>query len=392
MKREDLIARFIDIYGNEGTSDNIYVFFAPGRVNLIGEHTDYNGGHVFPCALTLGTYAAVRPRTDQTIRFASLNVKHGEIRSTSLCDLSWKKQDGWTNYPKGVIDCFLKRGNCLDHGFDVLYYGDIPSGAGLSSSASIEVVTGLLIKTLYHFDTINMIDIAVLAQRAESSYVGVRCGIMDQFASAMGKKDTAIFLSTDNMKYEYVPLKLDGLHLVVTNSKIHHQLGSSEYNKRRDECEKALKKLQVVANVNSLCDLSTDTFESCKDVIMDPVLTKRARHAVYENARTIRAVNALRVNNLKRFGQLLNESHVSLRDDYEVSCPEIDYLVELAWNEPGVLGSRMTGGGFGGCTISLVEDGEVEQFKEVLSSKYKARYNLVPDFYVVETGDGARQL
>ncbi len=391
MKKEEFTQKFLDIYG-PGGGEKLQTFFAPGRVNLIGEHTDYNGGHVFPCALTLGTYAIVRPREDRIVRLASLNVKNGQIRTVSLDDLSKHPDDGWTSYVKGVLDSFAKRGNTLPHGFDVLYYGNIPSGAGLSSSASIEVVTGLMLKVLYQFDKLNMIDIAVLGQRAESNYVGVRCGIMDQFASAMGKKDTAIFLSTDNMKYEYVPLKLDGLHIVVTNSKIHHQLGNSEYNKRREQCEKALKKLQVIANINSLCDLSKDTFESCKDVIMDPVLTKRAKHVVYENARTIQAVNALRVNNIRRFGELLNESHISLRDDYEVSCPEIDFLVELAWKQPGVLGSRMTGAGFGGCTISLVEDDKIDNFKAVLAERYRERYNLVPDFYVLETGDGARML
>lgn len=392
MNRGELLNKFIEFFGENIDTGGIRVFFAPGRVNLIGEHTDYNGGHVFPCALTLGTYAAVRLRTDRTVRFASLNVKKGQIRTASLDDLSKKQDDGWVSYPKGVLDCFSKRGNTLPVGFDVLYYGNIPSGAGLSSSASIEVVTALFVKELYHFDTLNMIDIAVLSQRAESNYVGVHCGIMDQFASAMGKKDNAIFLSTDTMKYKYVPLKLDGLHLVITNSKVHHQLGTSEYNKRHEECQKALKKLQVVANINSLCDLTTDNFESFKDVIMDPTLTKRARHVVYENARTIRAVNALRVNNLKRFGELLNESHASLRDDFEVSCPEIDFLVDLALKQPGVLGSRMTGAGFGGCTVSLIQDDGIENFKKVLGTRYRERYNIVPDFYVVETGDGAREL
>ena len=389
MKREAMIAKFKELYGEGG---EIRTFFAPGRVNLIGEHTDYNGGHVFPCALTVGTCAAVRLRQDRQVNFASLNVRDGEIRSVSLDDLTYRKEDRWTNYPKGVLSIFKDRGNDLPYGFDVLFYGNIPSGAGLSSSASIEVLTALIVRDLYHLDHLNRIDLAVIAQRAESHYVGVQCGIMDQFASALGKKDQAIFLSTATMKYSYIPLRLTGLHLVLTNSGVRHKLGESEYNVRIRECQKALKKLQTVANIKSLCDLSTDQFESCKDVIMDPVLTKRARHAVYENARTIRAVSALRANHLQHFGELMNASHASLRDDYEVSCPEIDYLVDLAQGLEGVYGSRMTGGGFGGCTVSLVEDSAIDTFRDLLDSRYEDRFNLVPQFYVVESGDGAREL
>lgn len=389
ITRAQMVSEFANRYGEGGP---VRVFFAPGRVNLIGEHTDYNGGHVFPCALTLGTYGAIRLRDDRKIRLTSLNVRTDEIREASLDDISYQKRLGWANYPLGVIWAFHMRGNHLDRGFDALFYGDIPAGAGLSSSASLEVLTGTMLRDMYHFENVNMIDVAVVAQRAESLFVGVKCGVMDQFASAMGKKDHAIFLSTDSLHYEYIPLKLDGIHIVVTNSEVRHQLGSSEYNKRREECAKALKKVQVVANINSLAEITTDTLSTYKDIIMDPVLIKRTRHVVTENARTIKAVNALRVNNIKRFGELMNESHDSLRDDYEVSCPEIDYLVDCARKVPGVLGSRMTGGGFGGCTVSLVEDTSIDDFRTTLTKKYQEHYNITPEFYVVESGDGAREL
>ncbi len=389
MQRTELIREYEAIFGTGG---EIRTFFAPGRVNLIGEHTDYNDGHVFPCALTLGTYAAVRLRSDRRLRFASLNVKNASIREGSLDDLSYHREAGWANYPKGVIWAFEEEGFHLPFGMDILYNGTIPSGAGLSSSASIEVLTALILREMYCFDQIRNIELALLAQKAECEFVGVQCGIMDQFASAMGKKDHAIFLSAETLKYEYVPLRLDHTHIVITNSKVRHKLAASGYNQRHEECRRALRKLQVVANVSALADLTTDQFESCKDVIMDPVLIRRAKHVVYENARTIRAVNTLRVNNIRRFGELMNESHNSLRDDFEVSCPEIDYLVERAREVDGVLGSRITGGGFGGCTVSLVKDEAIDAFKAHLKKTYQMHYNQVPEFYVVESGDGAYEI
>ncbi len=389
MQRTELIREYEAIFGTGG---EIRTFFAPGRVNLIGEHTDYNDGHVFPCALTLGTYAAVRLRSDRRLRFASLNVKNASIREGSLDDLSYHREAGWANYPKGVIWAFEAEGFHLPFGLDILYNGTIPPGAGLSSSASIEVLTALILREMYSFDQIQNIELALLAQKAECEFVGVQCGIMDQFASAMGKKDHAIFLSAETLKYEYVPLHLDHTHIVITNSRVRHKLASSGYNQRHEECRRALRKLQVVANVSALADLTTDQFESCKDVIMDPVLIRRAKHVVYENARTIRAVNTLRVNNICRFGELMNESHNSLRDDFEVSCPEIDYLVERAREIDGVLGSRITGGGFGGCTVSLVKDEAIDAFKAHLKKTYQMHYNQVPEFYVVESGDGAYEI
>lgn len=394
MELEELKKKFLDIYGEDSNQGEIRAFFAPGRVNLMGEHIDYNGGHVFPCALTLGTYGLIRKRLDTKVRLASLNVGLGSVREFSVDEpLQYDKAaDGWTGYVKGVFWAYEMRGNAIPSGCDILYWGNIPNGAGLSSSASIEVLTACMIRDVFTEAHVDQVELAVLGQRAESKFVGVACGIMDQFASAMGKKDNGIFLDTDRIKYEYVPLRFGTAKIVLTNSKVKHSLAASAYNTRRQECEKALKKLKNVANINFLCDLGWDQFESYKDVIMNDVLVRRARHAVYENSRTIRAVNALRVNNIRRFGTLMNESHKSMRDDYEVSCPEIDYLVELAQGIEGVYGSRMTGGGFGGCTVSLVEEAVVPEFEETLGKKYKEKYGLDADFYVVEAGDGAREL
>ncbi len=389
MERSELIKAFENVYGTGG---EIRTFFAPGRVNLIGEHTDYNGGHVFPCALMNGTYAAVRLRSDRKLRFASVNVRNSEIREGSLDELNYSKAAGWTNYPRGVFWAYEQSQRHIPCGAEILYFGDIPPGAGLSSSASMEVLTGLLIRTLYSFPEVDLIEIARLAQQAESEFVGVHCGIMDQFISAMGKKDHAVFLAAESLKYQYVPLHFKDTQIVITNSMVRHSLASSKYNERRAECARALKKLQVVSNIKALCDLGTDYFESYKDVIMDPVLTKRARHVVYENARTIRARNALRLNHVERFGELMFASHASLRDDYEVSCPELDFLVERAGETDGVLGSRMTGGGFGGCTVSLIRNDAVETYKEYAARCYQREYQRTPEFYIVAAGDGAHEI
>ncbi len=389
MQRTDLIQNFQRIYGEGG---EIRTFFAPGRVNLIGEHTDYNGGHVFPCALKNGTYGVIRKREDRRVRLVSLNTRIEEIKEFSLEELTYQKESGWANYPKGVLWALSEDGYEIPAGMEILYYGTIPSGAGLSSSASIEVLTALMVRELYDLKTISTVDLAVYSQKAERDFVGVDCGIMDQFASAMGREENAIFLNASNLKYEYIPLKLKDIHLVITNSKVRHKLASSEYNKRHEECNKALKKIRAVVNVKHLADLSTDQFKSCKDVIMDATLIRRARHVVSENARTIRAVNALRVNNFTKFGMLMTESHNSLKSDYEVSCPEIDDLVASALEVEGVLGSRITGGGFGGCTVSLVKDEAIEGFRKHLSEMYQEKYHTLPEFYVVESGDGAHEI
>ncbi len=386
--KETVLNKFEELFGDV---NGVNVYFAPGRVNLIGEHTDYNGGHVFPCALTIGTYAAVRKRADRKLNFYSMNFEKLGVIETSLDDLTPSDAAGWTNYPKGVMWAFAERGMKMDCGLDIVLNGNIPNGSGLSSSASLEVLTGYYLRDLYGFDVTN-IDLAKIGQYSENNFNGMNCGIMDQFASAMGKKNHAIFLDTADLSYEYAPLVLDGAKIVVTNSNVKHSLVNSEYNVRRSECEKALEELQTVVKINGLGDLTEEQFEANKSVIKDEVCVKRAKHAVYENQRTIRAVEALKKNDLKLFGELMNASHVSLRDDYQVSCDEIDVLVEEAWKVEGVIGSRITGGGFGGCTVSIVKDEAVESFKEKVGAAYKERVGRQADFYVVEIGDGPGRL
>ena len=384
-----LLEKFIEVYGEGG---EIGGYFAPGRVNLIGEHTDYNGGHVFPCALTLGTYGLARKREDRKLRFYSLNFQRLGVTETSLDDLVPSDKAGWTNYPKGVMWAFEKRGYTFDCGVDFLIYGNIPNGSGLSSSASLEVLTGLMLKDMYGIEELTMQDLALIGQYSENNFNGMNCGIMDQFASAMGKKDCAIFLDTATLEYEYAPIKLPDAKIVITNSKVKHSLVSSAYNDRRRECETALKELQAVVDIKTLGDLTEEQFEAHKDAIQDPVCRKRAKHAVYENQRTIRAVDALKANDIETFGRLMNETHISLRDDFEVSCAETDLLAELAWQVPGVLGSRITGGGFGGCTVSIVKNESVDLFIQSLDRPYEEKTGHKAEFYVVDVGDGAHAL
>lgn len=383
-----VLDRFKKVFGdNEGVS----VFFAPGRVNLIGEHTDYNAGHVFPCALTIGTYAAARTREDNKLRFNSMNFEECGVIESSLEELTPSKEAGWTNYPKGVMWAFTERGMKMPCGLDMVIYGNIPNGSGLSSSASLEVLTGYMLKDLYGFDVTN-VELAQIGQYSENNFNGMNCGIMDQFASAMGKKDNAIFLDTSDLSFEYAPIKLDGMKIVVTNSKVKHSLVDSAYNDRRSSCEKALAELQEVISINGLGELSIEEFEAHKDAVKDDDRRLKAKHAVYENQRTISAVKALREGDIEEFGRLMNQSHISLRDDYDVSCEEIDVLVDAAWSVPGVIGSRITGGGFGGCTVSIVKDEAIDAFKDTLTKAYKDKCNLVPEFYVVSIGDGPSKM
>ena len=386
---EKLMETFQNLFGADG---DIRTYFAPGRVNLIGEHTDYNGGHVFPCALTLGTYAVARKRDDRVLRFYSENFASLGVIETSLDDLVPDEKADWTNYPKGVMWTFEKRGYKLPQGMDIAIYGDIPNGSGLSSSASLEVLTGIVLKGMFGFDEITMPEIAQIGQYSENNFNGCNCGIMDQFASARGKKDNAIFLDTNTLEYEYAPVVLPDAKIVITNSKVKHSLVDSAYNDRRSECETALEELKSEMPIVTLGDLTEAEFEAHKDTIKDPVRQLRAKHAVYENQRTIRAVAALKANNIEEFGKLMNESHVSLKNDYEVSCEEIDILVDLAWEIPGVIGSRITGGGFGGCTVSIVKNDAVDTFIEKVGNGYKEQTGNTAEFYVVEVGDGAHRL
>ena len=371
-----------------GKNENVKAYFAPGRVNLIGEHTDYNGGHVFPCALTIGTYAAAAKRDDRMIQLFSLNQKNIGVVSFCLDDvIAPSEAAGWTNYPMGVVWAFEKRGMKLDKGFDMVIYGNIPNGSGLSSSASLEVLTGFVLRDLYGFEVSNT-DLALIGQYSENNFNGCNCGIMDQFAVAMGQKNSAIFLDTADLSYEYAPIKLDGAKIIVTNTNKKHKLTDSQYNARRSMCEEALSILQKKLDIKGLGDLSIEEFEESKDLLTDPDMQKKAKHAVYENQRTIEAVKALKDGNLDHFGELMRQSHESLRDDYDVTGVELDTLAEEAWKVPGVIGSRMTGGGFGGCTVSIVKDEAIENFKKTVGENYKNKIGYEATFYTVEIGSG----
>ena len=388
MVWENVLEKLKELFGGEG---EIGVYFAPGRVNMIGEHTDYNGGHVFPCALTIGTYGVARKREDKKLRFYSMNFEQLGVIESSVEDLKPEKEADWTNYPKGVMWAFGEKGMKVTQGMDIVLFGNIPNGSGLSSSASVEVLTGFILRDMFGFDVTNQ-DLALIGQYSENKFNGVNCGIMDQFAIAMGKKGNAIFLDTATLQYEYAPIELADAKIVISCSNKKRGLGDSKYNERRSECERALAELKEVVKIESLGDLTEEQFEQYKDAIKEEVCKKRAKHAVYENQRTIHAVRALKENNVALFGKLMNESHVSLRDDYEVTGIELDTLVEEAWKIDGVIGARMTGAGFGGCTVSIVKDAAVETFIREVGAAYEKKIGYAADFYVVEIGDGPVKL
>lgn len=382
--KETVLKKFEEVFGD---TEGVKVFFAPGRVNLIGEHTDYNAGHVFPCALTIGTYAVARKRDDKKLRFYSMNFEQLGVIESDIENIKPEKEADWTNYPKGVMWAFGERGFKIPCGMDILLNGNIPNGSGLSSSASVEVLTGAILRDFFGFDVSNQ-DLALIGQFSENNFNGVNCGIMDQFAIAMGKKDHAIFLDTADLFYTYAPVKLEGAKIVIACSNKKRGLGDSKYNERRSECETALAELQTVIDVQGLGNLSEEQFEEYKYAIKDETRVRRAKHAVYENQRTLKAVAALEANDIELFGQLMNASHISLRDDYEVTGIELDTLVEEAWKVDGVIGSRMTGAGFGGCTVSIVKDEAIENFRKQVGEAYLAKIGYAADFYVVEIGDG----
>ncbi|MBS6170632.1 galactokinase [Lachnospiraceae bacterium SGI.256] len=388
MKKK-LFDMFAELFGD---SEGARFYFSPGRVNLIGEHTDYNGGHVFPCALTLGTYGAARKREDNKIHLYSMNLDSFGVVEASLDDLTNKKEYNWANYPLGVVWAFKEKGHTITSGFDMVIWGNIPNGSGLSSSASLEVLTGVILTDLFEIKDLSMTDLALIGQYSENNFNGCNCGIMDQFAVAMGKKDHAIFLDTSDLSYEYAPCVLDGAKIVITNSKVKHSLVDSAYNDRRNECAAALKALQSELDIQALGDLTPEEFEAHKSLIKDEIQLQRAKHAVYENQRTIDAVTALKAGDIESFGKLMNQSHISLRDDYDVSCEEIDILVDLAWKIPGVLGSRITGGGFGGCTVSIVKNESIDTFIETIGKTYLEKVGHEAEFYTVDIGDGASRL
>lgn len=382
--KNSLLKKFYELFGDHTPA---LVYFAPGRVNLIGEHTDYNGGHVFPCALTIGTYGVARKRNDNILRFYSLNFEDIGIIQCNIDELINNPADNWTNYPKGVIWALKEKGFSITSGLDILYYGNIPNGSGLSSSASIEILTGFILKDMFNL-SFNSIENALIGQYAENNFNKVNCGIMDQFAISMGKKDHAIFLDTATLDYDYVPITLENQQIVIMNTCKKRGLGESKYNERRAECEEALKELQEVINIENLGQLTENLFEEYKSAIKSPIRTKRAKHAVYENQRTIKAVNALKENNLIEFGALMTASHISLRDDYEVTGTELDTLVAEALKVPGVLGARMTGAGFGGCAVALVNKDAIDNFKSQVGTAYETIIGYPCEFYVVDISNG----
>lgn len=367
------------------------IYFAPGRVNLIGEHTDYNGGNVFPCALTIGTYAAVKKREDRLIRLFSENFAQKGVIQFSLDELVYDRSHDWANYPKGVIKVFMESGYSIPFGMDIYYSGNIPHGAGLSSSASIEVVTAFILKEIFQL-SVEMIELVKYCQRAENSFIGVNSGIMDQFAVAMGEKDKAILLDTNSLQYRYADIRLKDASIIVANTNKKRGLKDSKYNERRAECEEALRRLQKKLPIHALGELTSEEFNQYKYLIEDPVLIKRALHAVTENERTLLAVKALESDDIEAFGKLMYASHASLRDDYDVTGDELDALVEAAAEMDGTIGSRMTGAGFGGCSVSIVENNSVDNFIRTVGVEYRNRIGYDADFYVVSIGQGVHRV
>ncbi len=388
MKIETLKDSFKKVFGEE---KEMRVFFSPGRVNLIGEHIDYNGGCVFPSAITYGTYAVVSPREDQKVRLYSGNFEDRGIIEFDLSDLSHTEDEHWSVYVKGVMVQFKEAGFNIPTGFDAYVFGTIPNGSGLSSSASLELLVSQILKELHGYE-ISMVDMVKLSQKAENSYVGVNCGIMDQFAIGMGKKDYAIKLNTNDLSYEYAQANLGDNSILIMNTNKKRELADSKYNERREECDKALELLQAQADIKFLCDLTVAEFEKVAHVLTDDVLYRRAKHAVTENERVKLAIDALANGDLNEFGQLLNQSHTSLRDDYEVTGKELDTIVELACAQEGVLGARMTGAGFGGCAIALVQNDAVEAVKSAIAKGYKEIIGYDADLYVATIGDGTKTL
>lgn len=386
MKLEELKSAYEAAYQKPATD----IFFSPGRVNLIGEHTDYNGGFVFPCALSFGTYLLLATNTEKKINFRSLNVD--AVYSLELTQLIEPLPDkAWANYPLGVLAQFIKRGVAIEQGYDILFWGNVPAGAGLSSSAAMEVVTAFAFNEL--LDTgYDRTELAKIGQAAEHEFAGVMCGIMDQFASAQGKKDHAIYLNCDTLEFDLVPVKLEGIKVVVSNTHSPHHLDSGAYNDRVRQCQLAVQQISSVRPIKNLAELSQADFNQVEHAITDEVAHRRARHVVGEVQRTKDAVEALQQGNIELFGKLMTQSHISLRDDYEVTGLQLDSLAEAAWKVEGVLGSRMTGGGFGGCTVSLVRDEAIPTFIEQVGAEYTEKTGLKADFYIAEIGDGAHRI
>ena len=387
MDKKVINDKFTEIFGEQAEA----TFFSPGRINLIGEHTDYNGGHVFPCAISLGTYGAARKREDNKLRFYSANFEDLGIIETSLDDLKYDKKDNWVNYAKGMIYFLKETGHDVDKGMDIFIEGNIPNGSGLSSSASLEMLIGVIAQELFNLD-IDRVDLVKLGMETENKFIGVNSGIMDQFAVGMGKQNQAILLDTNTLEYSYAPVNMGNNVIVIMNTNKRRELADSKYNERRSECETAVGELQAKLDINTLGELDAQTFDEYAYLIEDENRLKRARHAVWENQRTMQAQAALEEGDLEKFGHLVNASHVSLEHDYEVTGIELDTLAHTAWKQEGGLGARMTGAGFGGCGIAIVDKDKVEAFKENVGKVYTEKIGYAPAFYIAEIADGTKVL
>lgn len=386
--KNNILKKFNEKFGYE---KDVRVFFSPGRVNLIGEHTDYNGGHVFPCALSFGTYGAISQRNDKIVRMYSENFEDKGIISFEIDNLKNEEEHDWANYPKGVIDVLRKHGYDVNQGFDMVVYGNIPNGAGLSSSASLELLMAVMMNDIHKFN-IDRVELVKYCQEAENNFIGVNCGIMDQFSIGMGQDSSAILLDCNTLDYKYSTVDLKDEVIVIANTNKRRGLADSKYNERRSECEEALKELQTELKISTLGELTEDEFEKNKHLIKSDIRAKRAKHAVYENQRTLKAVKALEDNDIETFGKLMNQSHNSLRDDYEVTGKELDTLVDLASKHEGTVGARMTGAGFGGCTVSIVKRDNVDDFINNVGKQYKEIIGYDADFYVANIGAGTREI
>ncbi|EEM56547.1 MULTISPECIES: galactokinase [Bacillus cereus group] len=382
-KKRELALKFAEIFGDQETTQ----YFSPGRINLIGEHTDYNGGYVFPASITYGTYGVARRREDDRVFVYSTNFKEVGVIRFKLNELGYDKNDNWANYVKGVLLTLKEAGHKIDSGFELLVEGTIPNGAGLSSSASLELLVGVVLEHLFNLD-VTRLELVKMGKKVENEFIGVNSGIMDQFAIGFGEEDKAILLDTNTLKYEMVPVVLNDYAIVIMNTNKRRELADSKYNERRAECEEALARLQTKLEITALGELSETEFDANQDLIGDEVLIRRAKHAVYENERTKKAKEALTANDLEEFGKLLNASHASLRDDYEVTGVELDTLVAAAQKQEGVLGARMTGAGFGGCAIALVKESEIRAFKNKVYDEYLKVIGYAPVFYVAHIGCG----
>lgn len=387
MNKEELLKEYETTFGEKGKD----VFFSPGRINVIGEHTDYNGGHVFPAAISLGVYGIYGPREDKKVRLFSGNVD-GDIVEFDIDDTTVEKDDRfWTNYFKGMIAYLREKYDNIDHGFNFYIKANLPSGSGLSSSAAIEMLMGIILKDEFDLD-VDRIALAKMGQRTENEFVGLNSGIMDQFACIMGKKDSAIFLDCNSLDYEYLPLALSDYEIIIMATNKEHTLADSAYNNRVRECHNALEKLQKQLDIKSLGELDNDTLDEYSYLINDETELKRARHAVSENQRTLRATKAMKSGDLAKLGRLINASHISLHYDYEVTGKELDTLVEASWKQPGVLGARMIGGGFGGSAIAIVKKSEAENFKQEVGKIYRDKIGYDASFYDAEIVDGTKRI